>query len=90
MAGGWYCPSAAWRRSATFIDVLGNSATVDFSVESADTLFSTGASAFANLAGSAGQAADTFAWGMPFFYGRKVFVSIWGQVLSPNGPWYAF
>jgi hypothetical protein len=27
---------------------------------------------------------------MPFFYGKQVFVSIWGQVLSPNGPWYAF
>ena len=89
-ASGWYCPPTAWHQTATFIDALGTTGTVEFSVESADTLFSSGASAFANLGGTAGQPADTFVWGMPFFYGRKVFVSIWGQVLSPNGPWYAF
>jgi hypothetical protein len=89
-AAGWYCPTTDWQQVATFTDVLGNSGTVDFSVASADTLFSTGAAAFSNLGGTAGQPADTFAWGMPFFYGKQVFVSIWGQVLSPNGPWYAF
>jgi hypothetical protein len=39
----------------------------------------------------------TFAWGMPFFYGKKVYMSIWdftkwdpitGAVLDP--PWYAW
>jgi Protein of unknown function (DUF3443) len=89
-AGGWYCPAAPWRQSATFTDVRGAQGTTAFSVTSADTLFGAGNAAFSNLAGTAGQPAETFAWGMPFFYGRKVFVSIWGQVLSPNGPWYAF
>lgn len=89
-AGNWYCPATAWRQTASIIDVAGTSGRIDFSVASADALFATGGAAFANLGGSAGQAASAFAWGMPFFYGRKVFVSIWGQVLSPTGPWYAF
>ncbi len=77
------------------IDALGAPIPFTFAVDSADALFSvctngTCATAFANLAGTAGQAAETFALGMPFFYGRQVFTSIWGKFLSPNGPWYAY
>jgi hypothetical protein len=32
----------------------------------------------------------TFAWGMPFFYGKQVYLSIWEQAGSVNGPWYAW
>ena len=53
-------------------------------------LFSTGNVGFSNLGGAAGQGADTFVWGLPFFYGRSVFTSIWGQALATNGPWNAF
>ncbi len=60
------------------------------SVANADALFSTSSVAFANLAGSVTQGTSTFVWGLPFFYGRTVFTSIWGQALSPNGPWNAF
>jgi hypothetical protein len=88
--GQWYCPTATWRQTATLTDFAGATGSFDLTVSSADTLFSTGASAFANLAGSAGQGAQSLSLGMPFFYGRKVFTSIWGQALSPNGPWYAF
>ena len=87
---GWYCPSSALKRTATVTDSLGTSGSVDFSVANADALFSTSSVAFANLAGSVAQGASTFVWGLPFFYGRTVFTSIWGQALSPNGPWNAF
>jgi len=88
--GKWYCPATTWRQTATLTDVMGNQGSFGITVANADTLFNTGASAFADLGGSSGQAAQTFALGMPFFYGKQVFVSIWGQSLSPNGPWYAF
>jgi len=88
--GLWYCPAATWRQTATLTDAAGVQGSFDFTVESADTLFNTGAVAFANLGGSAGQAQQTFAVGLPFFYGRQVFQSIWGQALATNGPWYAF
>jgi hypothetical protein len=75
---------------ATLSDLTGHSAAVNFSVNGADALFSTTSTAFPNLAGSVGQGTQSFVWGMPFFYGRSVYTSIWGQTLSANGPWYAF
>jgi Protein of unknown function (DUF3443) len=86
----WYCPASTWHRGATVTDAAGALGSFNFAVASADTLFNTGASAFADLGGSTGQSAGTFALGLPFFYGRSVFTSIWGQALSANGPWYAF
>ncbi len=88
--GGWYCPASVVNLSATVTDSIGTSGQVDFSVASADVLFSGASAAFANLAGSVGQDASTFVWGLPFFFGRSVYTSIWGQALSPNGPWFAF
>jgi hypothetical protein len=88
--GGWYCPPSLTKRSATLTDALGTSSSVDFAVANADALFSTSSVAFANLAGSFPQGGSSFVWGFPFFYGRTVFTSIWGQALSPNGPWNAF
>ena len=87
---GWYCPPTVLRRTATITAADGSSGSVDFSVANADVLFGGGNVAFANLGGSAGQGATTFVWGLPFFYGRSVFTSIWGQALATNGPWNAF
>ena len=89
-SGGWYCPPSVVRRSATLTDSFGMSGPVDYSVANADALFSSSSLAFADLAGSVGQGLNSFVWGLPFFYGRSVFTSIWGQTLSPNGPWNAF
>lgn len=89
-AAGWYCPPAVVRRTASITDAFGAIAPVDYSVANADALFSSSSIAFASLAGTAGQGAGTFVWGLPFFYGRSVFTSIWNQALSPNGPWNAF
>jgi hypothetical protein len=86
----WYCPLSTWRQMATLADAAGVQGSFDIAVTSADTLFNAGATAFADLGGSAGQATQTFALGMPFFYGRSVYMSIWGQALATNGPWYAF
>ena len=88
--GGWYCPPSVIHRTATLTDSLGTTGSVDYSVANADVLFSTSSVAFADLGGSVSQGANTFVWGLPFFYGRVVFTSIWGQTLSPNGPWNAF
>ncbi|MDH4289256.1 MAG: DUF3443 domain-containing protein [Aquincola sp.] len=89
-AGGWYCPTSTWRQSGTLTDMAGMQGSFDLAVGNADTLFTIGAAAFSNLGGDAGQGAETFSIGMPFFYGRTVFTSIWQQRLAENGPWYAF
>jgi hypothetical protein len=72
-------------------DPFGTQATVNFSITSTDVLFSTSNTAFGTLGGAAGSAnPGAFVWGMPFFYGRRVFTSIWGQPLSLSGPWVSF
>jgi len=88
----WFCPAAPVNRNAVIRDGFGNSVTLSFQVANTDRLFATSNVAFANLAGSAGGAANpgAFVWGMPFFYGRSVYTSIWGQALAVNGPWVAF
>lgn len=91
-SAGWYCPpgTAPVTRNAILTDSLGRTAPVDFSIANADVLFSGSSTAFGNLGGSINQAPQTFVWGLSFFYGRSVYTSIWGQALSPNGPWNAF
>ena len=95
--GGWYCPpgSTPVARSATLSDWLSNTTTANFTIANSDLLFSISSIAFNNLGGSMGSSAprapQTFVWGLPFFYGRSVYTSIWGQWLSTTqGPWNAF
>jgi hypothetical protein len=79
---GFYCSNQTY--SSTTVQnqgaAGGPSQGVSFSVVSADTLFQcTNCTAFNDLAGSE---LDTWDWGLPFFYGRTVFSSIYGQTVS--------
>ena len=89
-ASSWYCPSAVLHRTAVITDTFGTQSSVAFQVANADALFSTSSLALDDLAGSFSVGSPSFVWGLPFFYGRTVYTSIWGQALSPNGPWNAF
>jgi hypothetical protein len=88
----WACPAKTQALSATMTGHLpGQVASFDFSIANANLLFATTNSAFADLAGTSGQSTPgTFVWGLPFFYGRSVYTSIWQQPLATNGPWNAF
>ncbi len=92
--GAWYCPTSPATerpRSADIRSPSGAAMQVSYAIANADLLFATANTAFANLGGSAGAAnAGAFVWGLPFFFGRPVYTSIWGQALSVAGPWYAF
>ena len=66
-------------------------ATVNFTIGDALTLFSNNAtfSAFSNLGGP--STAGTFAWGLPFYFGRSVYTAM--EHTSPGGtpgPYFAF
>jgi hypothetical protein len=97
-AEGFYCPSSTVNLSATTLGYPnGNSGTVNFSVENAQTLFGDNPSdaAYADLGGPVSSGANSspayFDWGLPFFYGRNVFVAIDGTT-APGGttPYWAY
>jgi Protein of unknown function (DUF3443) len=61
---------------------------VTFTIANADALFSTSNAAFNDLGATDFGAFD---WGVPFFFGRNVFVAIDGQQTpSGLGPYWAY
>jgi len=91
----WYCPSnSPVNLSATNQgqnangNPVGTPSTVNFSIESASYLFTTGNTAFSTLGG---PGFGGFDWGLTFFYGRNVFTAI-DNMSTPAGPgpYYAY
>jgi len=101
----FFCPASVVPLTATTTGTNGSQSVVDFSVGNADDLLAESPTdvAFSALAGQngtgtcqQGQGACSFDWGMPFFYGRSVFVAINGQPVPavpagvPPAPWWAY
>jgi hypothetical protein len=88
---GFYCPAVApMSVFAVNTGVGANAATntVDFAIADPNS-FVANAAAFAGLAGGGG--ATNFIWGMPFFYGRPVYVGIEERAAgSYTGPYFAY
>ncbi|MGD1157828.1 MAG: DUF3443 family protein [Terriglobia bacterium] len=86
-APGWYCPSSPVSFTVTNTGTNGTSGPLTFSIGNADTLFGTLANtAFNDLGGDSGTgiSTDYADFGMPFFYGKNVFVGILGTT-APSG-----
>lgn len=88
---GFYCPATTTPLAATLVGRNGVTAPVSFSIDNANSLFSGGTkSVLPTLSGSINDS-RIFDWGLPFFYGRRVFVGIEGQSSTlGTGPYYAF
>ncbi|MGH8253135.1 MAG: DUF3443 family protein [Steroidobacteraceae bacterium] len=94
VAGGLYCPGTAapLALSASVQGSNGSNVQVDFSVDDGLALLQAQPTynAFGNIAGPLGDA-TAFDWGLPFFYGRSVYVAIEGQSAGGStGPYFAF
>ena len=67
-------------------------ATIPFYVDNADSDFAANGAALLGLAGPAASSqANSFDWGLPFFYGRNVYVAF--EAAAPAGvvgPWVGF
>ena len=86
---GFYCPSATQSYTASLTLKNNMQAMVGFSAANAQTLIDTGNNAFSNLTGQIGG--NLFDWGLPFFYGRSVYIGITGRSSSAGtGPYYAY
>lgn len=87
---GFYCPASTTSFTATNTGVNGVTGSVTFSIANRDTLLASGNAAFDDLGGSS-AGTKYFDFGLPFFYGRSVFVGIEG-LTSPGGtgPYWAY
>jgi Protein of unknown function (DUF3443) len=86
---GFYCPALVTTLTAQNMGLNGTAGSVSFKIGNADTLLATGDAA---LGGLAGDNFDSFDWGLPFFYGRTVFVGIENET-GPGGvvgPYWAY
>jgi hypothetical protein len=105
----FYCPPSSESLSATINGgtpskgAMQGTATVSVTVDNADSLFSSYPqdSVFLGLTGpegifdscSNGNISCVFNWGLPFFYGRAIYVAIDGQPAPPGtppAPWWAY
>jgi hypothetical protein len=88
---GYYCPAVAPQSLSAVNMGLGKytaSNTVNFAIADPNS-FVAGAAAFIGLGGGGGS--TRFTWGMPFFYGRKVYFGIDQRVAGTyTGPFYAY
>ena len=84
----FYCPSSTVNYSALATGANGVGNTIAFGIANADSLFATGNTAFDDLGG---PSASGFDFGLPFFFGRYVYVAIEGRSTSAGaGPYVAF
>ena len=94
---GWYCPATPTSYTMTNSGLNGTSGPVTLNVANAEALFLANGgqnAAFNNLAGDSGTdiSSDYFDFGLPFFYGRSVFVGI-ENMTGPSGvvgPYFAY
>ena len=87
----FYCPASPLSLTAVMQGVNGVTRSIAFAVEAADS-FAANTTAAATLAGPTGSASTgTFDWGLPFFYGRSVYIVLeTATVGGVAGPAIAF
>ena len=85
----FYCPGSTQNLSATNQGQNSTSTSINFSVANADNLFNSSNVLFNNVGGPSGAPPNSFFdWGLPFFMGRNVFVSIAGKTAPGGTPPY--
>lgn len=86
---GFYCPATAQNLNATVRLTNGSSQTINFSVANASSLLASSSFAYNNLGGSVAEL--SFDWGLPFYFGRRVFSVIEGRSsVAGVGPLVAY
>jgi len=89
---GYYCPSPAPLPLSVVNNGVGansGSNTVQFALANPDNTFIQTAVAFTDLGGGGGS--TEFLWGMPFFYGRNIYIGIESRTAGPyTGPFFAY
>lgn len=92
---GFYCPQTPQTRSAIVTSATGVSATVSFTIEGLQSVSGTATAAPVGATPprdpNSGMPMNVFDWGLPFFFGRTVFVAMTGaSTPAGRGPYWAF
>lgn len=85
----WFCPSAPASLSATNEGASGSPVgVISFRIGNYDSLITSPNNVFAEIGG---PLAGTFDWGLPFFFGRNVYVGFEGTASNlGSGPYWAY
>jgi hypothetical protein len=87
-SGGFYCPASTLSLSAVNTSTNGVSGNVAFTVENLRSLSVTTAAAHVGADIGLARSVD---WGLPFFFGRTVFVAMSGaSTPAGSGPYWAY
>jgi hypothetical protein len=85
---GFYCPTSTQSYSATLALQNNLTANIAFSIANAESLF---ASNYYALPALGGTIQGQFDWGLPFFFGKSVYIGITGKSSNAGkGPYYAY
>jgi len=93
--GSWYCPPNVLSFDAVLSDGKSINTNPSVTLQVGNGMSYTQNPAISDNAGpaigtDAAAAAKVFAWGMPFFYGRQVYMTIWDLKTTSPAPWYAW
>jgi uncharacterized protein DUF3443 len=86
---GWFCPPATTNLTATNVGVpASQGGEVSFQIDNFTTLINTSNSVLAEIGGNMSGGFD---WGLPFYFGRNVYLGFAGRGSSlGNGPYWAY
>jgi hypothetical protein len=86
-----YCPASPLNFSAVNTELSGSpSSLVSFQIADPRPLLNSGNAAISNMGGPA-FSTGVFDWGLPFFFGRTVYVGLSGQTsVLGTGPFWAY
>lgn len=94
---GYYCPPQPLSLSATLLTASGGTVNAPFQIYNAQTLFSTDDAALPTLGANPdllstlSPYSDSFDFGLPFFFGRSIYVAFEGRTAGGTvGPYFAF
>ena len=87
---GALCPATPATLSATMISGASEE-TISFTVDNADALLASSNNVFPGYAAAVSASDPYFMWGLPFFFGRSVYVAIDAKATSlGTGPYWAY
>lgn len=86
----WFCPASITNLSATNTGAFGSpSGAVSFRIGNAISLFNSSNRVFDDIGGA--FLVNEFDWGLPFFFGRNVYIGFEGKEASlGTGPYWAY